>query len=219
LRGDEGLVALRNAVQGQTDDALPADVLAEIAQTIQPCVACLDEGRETPATAEHNGFMYCDAHRPTRVELDRGAIIGQFSTEIKRLWGSNCKISIVPPGYTIDDRVRELDAAYWSGKIGGLTRAQWQALPKGETWQSMLNGEYTEVANLEDYWAKTEAKLEASGYTALFKADEQALLHRVDVPRIYAEPHPKFDLVEVDGVKRVVQVGIWQSADVEQEGA
>jgi hypothetical protein len=66
----------------------------------------------------------------------------------------NAKVTIDPPGYTIDDRVRELQleakqarlvedkrmlaATPWYGNSGGLTHAQWHAIPKGKVWMSIV---------------------------------------------------------------------------------
>lgn len=64
----------------------------------------------------------------------------------------------------------------------------------------------------DDYWSETHAKLEAQGYYEQVARDEEAFWQRVDEPRVYPAPVPRFELIETDGVKAVVQVGYWDVA-------
>ena len=180
--GLAGLCPLLNFIESMFPSPVavpqePADPPAD--DSVQDvCVLC-------GATVEYyseSGQPYCAQHWEARVELDRDTIIARFADVFPK-----CHITIDPVGFTIDDRIRQMEAER------GHARTQ------------------------EDYWTATRRKLQARGYYEQVARDLEALRNRGDVPRVYPAPFPKFELVETDGIKRVVQVGMWQSADVEQK--
>jgi hypothetical protein len=143
LHGGEGLVALREILCAKV---IPAESIQEqeIADT---CIIC-------GATVEYytnDGKPYCAQHWGNKMTRD-AALANPVVQEVIKLF--NAKVTIDPPGYTIDDRVRELQleakqarlvedkrmlaATPWYGNSGGLTHAQWHAIPKGKVWMSIV---------------------------------------------------------------------------------
>lgn len=82
-------------------------------------------------------------------QLSRDEIIARFAAIFP-----NCKVSVDPIGFSIDDRVKQFQeewlaklrqqirATPWSGNSGGLTEKQWKSIPKGKILQQIINGEY-----------------------------------------------------------------------------
>lgn len=167
------------------------------------------------------GIPYCQLHydqlqmsQPR--DLAREEIIDRFVSVF-----GECAVTIDAPGYTLVDRARELEnearaqrrianKSTWRGDkrdMAKYTDESWYAIPYGAIWQSIVDGSQTE--DTRDYWARTRAKLQAQGYYEQVARDEEAFRNRVDVPRVYPAPVPRFELIETDGIKKVVQVGYW----------
>jgi len=76
------------------------------------CATCFDLGIETPASVEYEDLMYCLAHHPSAPAPDDAMSREQFLEIVGRLAAqipSGCAIHVDPPGFTIQDRAREIE--------------------------------------------------------------------------------------------------------------
>ena len=64
-----------------------------------------------------------------------------------------------------------------------------------------------------DYWAETQRKLTQQGYYGQVNRDLDTFRNRVEPSRVHLAPFPAYQLVEVDGVKRLQVVGKWHNAE------
>lgn len=83
---------------------------AELVKALTPlCFTCLDAGIETPALdEEYDSLSYCLQHHPL-YNGDQGK--RQFSHAVGKIaatFPEGCSVHFDPPGYTIEDRAREI---------------------------------------------------------------------------------------------------------------
>lgn len=70
-----------------------------------------------------------------------------------------------------------------------------------------------EETNPEDYWAETHARLTRIGYYEQVERDMERIAQRVTLPRVYREPFPAYELVEIGGVKTTRIIGMWHPTE------
>lgn len=154
------------------------------------CGPCLDEDKESPAVRYRDEIGYCESHylalglphKPLTQEQ-----VLSFAHQAAAVIPGGCEVNMIPPGYTIEDRAREL------------------AEERRERQEIVV------CSSPEEYWERTHKRLKG------FKAEvPPEFIERAIRPRSYPAPFPRYELVENPAIGRLElkQVGMW-SATVE----
>jgi Toprim-like len=184
------------------------DVIPDLADT---CTACGQEvawysDDQRPWCADHSPDSSMSKEEETQ-SMNRDAIVQNdpVVSELVKLFGGKLEI------LTADEweaRKEKTARAYRAKMIN-------QTLQRGPVLQSLVDQWIEHGTTLidqdrGDFWTGIEQDLEAKGYNKAFKGTEQALLYRVETPRVYASPVPRYELQEDDhGVMHLVTVGYW----------
>lgn len=184
------------------------DVEQWVMSEVDRCVVCgrpLSDSEEDPELQfyyDGSAALYCAEHwqgelpetqHPRQVETpepeptqDPQGQLLEIARRMVPIFPGGCKVTVHEPGYTIEQRVHDLQAE--------------RIEARGSSW--------TEPAGTqEEYWARMERRF--AGWKAEPPKDA---LERAAMPRTYPAPFPKYDLVQLpNGRYELRTVGMWDT--------